>query len=96
MIKTAFGGVSFKDEEFLKRNKATMKTSRELNDKAEEGSIDLRYAYKLMPPGSRNFFATAWEQTWGNNGLEKNVSSLLHKKPVIAIYSFTSLVSYKI
>ena len=78
-------GVSlFKSQEdFYRRNKATMKTARELTNEAERGSVDLRYAYKLLPPGSKNFYATAWEQTWGDGALMYRAKMVDSKRPVI-------------
>ena len=70
-------------EDFYRRNKATMKTARALTEEAERGAVDLRYAYKLLPPGSKNFYATAWEQTWGNDALMYNAKRVDSKRPVI-------------
>jgi hypothetical protein len=84
-MNTAMSGVSlFKSQEdFYRRNKATMKTARELTNEAERGSVDLRYAYKLLPPGSKNFYATAWEQTWGDGALMYRAKMVDSKRPVI-------------
>ena len=70
-------------DDFYRRNRATMKTARELTAEAEKGAVDLRYAYKLLPPGSKNFFAKAWEQTWGNDALMYNANRVDSKRPVI-------------
>ena len=70
-------------EDFYRRNKATMKTSRALTEEAERGAVDLRYAYKLLPPGSKNFYAKAWEQTWGSDALMYNAKRVDSKRPVI-------------
>lgn len=70
-------------DDFYRRNKATMKTARELTAESEKGAVDLRYAYKLLPPGSKNFFAKAWEQTWGNDALMYNANRVDSKRPVI-------------
>lgn len=70
-------------EDFYRRNKATMKTARELTNEAERGAVDLRYAYKILPPGSRNFLAKAWSQTWGDDSLMNRAAQLDSKRPVI-------------
>ena len=84
-MSTAMSGVTlFKSQEdFYRRNKATMKTSRALTEEAERGAVDLRYAYKLLPPGSKNFYAKAWEQTWGGDALMYNAKRVDSKRPVI-------------
>lgn len=70
-------------EDFYRRNNATMRTARKLTEEAEKGSVDLRYAYKLLPPGSRNFYAKAWEQCWGNDALMYRAKHVDSKRPTI-------------
>jgi len=84
-MRTAVGGISLikSQEDFYRRNKATMDTSRKLNDEAEQGSVDLRYAYKLLPPGSKNFYAKAWEQAWGGDSLMYKAHTVDSKRPTI-------------
>ena len=79
--KTAYGGISFinSQEQFMKRGMDLFKLSRELNNEAEEGSVDLRYSYKLLPPGSANFLRNIYLESENDYQLNQHSSSRLAK-----------------
>ena len=79
--KTAYGGISFinSQEQFMKRGMDLFKLSRELNNEAEKGSVDLRYSYKLLPPGSANFLRNIYLESENDYQLNQHSSSRLAK-----------------
>lgn len=71
-------------QDFFKINAGTMKTQRMLSNEDDSQAVDLRYSYKLLPPGSSNFLAKAWNQENGDDTLEKkNAPKLCYKKPYV-------------